>query len=1579
MILINLTPVQNFLVGKATEILSRKLKTKVAIRHVRVDFLNHILVEGIYIQDHANDTLLYADLVQTRITDWFFLKKEVPVVSYIGLHGAYANLYRKKNSGEWNYQFIIDAFSGPKKTTGKKSDFEVDLKKVDLKNIRFRMDDAWEGVNMDFDVGSLDVSADKIDLKKKLLDVNNIDLKAFSMAYYDYEAGKPKDPNRKKKKKEIDTTAFNTDNWLIHLKKLQLENCAFHFKSDEDIPVVNEFDEAHMDITGINIDARNLSIVKDTIRGRMYHLAAKERCGIEIKDFRAAVTVSPNASVCDSLYLETNHSKLQNYYAMHYKRFPDFTDYINKVIMVGRLKNATVDARDVAYFAPQLRSLYPATLKVSGSAVGTVADLKAKDLDVTDGESTIKGDLSMKGLPDIYTTFIDFEKGEIMTSGPAILKYAPELKNNPNVNVQSLKYAYFKGNFKGYIENFATSSTLTTNLGTIVSDIKLSLPDSKKKTASYAGTIKGDQINAGVFFRQPELGLMSFNGTVNGSDFDPHNARIHVNTTFAHLYFHQYNYSNITAEGFLAKKQFNGKLLVDDPNLALAFNGNIDFSQERPVIKATANLLKSDLQALHLTKDSILASADFDMNSTGNTIDNFLGTAKLYNINVIRNKNRLDLDSVWINSTAYGESKTLTLQSNDITAHIVGKYELTKLPPSLQYYLASYLPNYIKKPKQAAPNQIIQFDVTTRDVDNLLSVVVPQLRNFNNSVITGSLNTTEQQLTLNAQIPEGHIGNVALGNIELKANGDYEKLTLHTDIAAVVVSDSLVNVALNANATLGNDSLRFNIVTTSELSYGTANLYGHAYAYNDSLYLNILPSEFYLGQNKWQIDGNNKIVFAKKYLDIDNLHLHSSFQEVLVNTQATPQNQEINADVKNLDLATLGGIAGLSAYQPDGRLTGNIKVRDLFSKTYATANLRAFDVKLGADTVGEVRIVGNYDGVKKQVELQQETGIFNGNSSLTANGIFSLDSAHYQQLNGQIKFNHASLTWISPFVTGLMSKLGGYADGTVQVKGSSITPDVSGAIKLDSAQLHVDYLGTDYVIPKGQIDIDNESIKSQQLLVFDRFGGQAIFTGGVTHDHLRNFKLSLRATSPSFEVLNLRDFENANFYGNVVANITSLSVRGPFDDITLSVNAAASKPSHLYIPIVTTGNTGSYSYVSFQTYGNNQTVVKRKKGTRFNITISAIMTPDLETTMILDPSTGDEINAKGNGNLNINVASNKDMTITGRYDIDEGDYTFTFRQLFFKRKFIINSGSSIGFAGPATRLNLKIEGTYRTTARLYDLLSEQEKQNQMIPSNELADAKTAQYVDVKLTMTGTLQKPELSFKLDLPEKRSVGTYAYTKLERINQNDRELFDQVASLLLVGTFIPPEGLVGTTAKTGAINNMSEIISSTASSQLTNIVNKLLGDKSLAIDLKYKNYNLSDPTVAGGINRNELRFGVRQSLFKERVIVEVGSIYDWGRPTSNTTSTSSALTLAGDFRVQYLVTEDGRLRLNGFRTNNFDVAVGSYITRAGVGIAWRKSFDNMKEFFHGVQYSNYIQQQTNRKLIKIDSATIKKAGTE
>ncbi|RYZ48355.1 MAG: hypothetical protein EOP49_18875, partial [Sphingobacteriales bacterium] len=632
-VLVNLTPVQNTIARKAASMLSEKLKTKVTVDHIRIDFLNHVLIRGLYIEDKAGDTLLYAGEARVRITDWFIVKKDKPVIRYLGLHNAFGHLYRTNQSETWNYQFIIDAFdTGKRDSTKKQNEFEIDLEKLDIREVRFHMDDAWVGNDYDIDIGNLQVDAKEIDFRKRLIDVNTLLLTRSTVAIRDYKGGRPPRP---KKPKTIDTTAFNPGRWVLRLNGLEMRDNVFSMDVGDHMPRSGEFDPQHIGVQDIDLIADNLHITGDTLRGKLHHLSGRERSGLLVKKISTDFSVSPNATICENLYLETNNSRLQNYYAMHYERFPDFQDYIHKVHMVGRLNGSSVDSRDVAYFAPQLRKL-PMVVKMTGNITGTVDNLQGKKLYFTDGSTSIKGNLAMKGLPDIYTTLITFEDGEILTTNNAVFKFAPELRKNPAVAFEKLSFVHFKGNFAGYIENFAANGVINTNLGSIHSDITLSIPDFSNRMAVYRGTLATENFDLGTLLRQPSLGFIGLRAGISGAAFDPKLATLRINSIISHFDVNGYRYKNITAEGTLERRKFNGNLLVDDPNLALAFYGNIDFSTDVMNIAAKANLLKSDLRAIGLTPDSMTVAADFDVDFTGNNIDDFLGYARLYNINLTR-------------------------------------------------------------------------------------------------------------------------------------------------------------------------------------------------------------------------------------------------------------------------------------------------------------------------------------------------------------------------------------------------------------------------------------------------------------------------------------------------------------------------------------------------------------------------------------------------------------------------------------------------------------------------------------------------------------------------------------------------------------------------------------------------------------------------------------------------------------------------------------------------------------------------------------------------------------------------------
>lgn len=1548
-VLVTLPPVQNWLAHQAVGMLAKKLHTKVSVQTVRVDFLNRAVLQGLYMEDQEGDTLLYAGEARIRITDWFFLKKDKPVLTYLGLKRARVYLDRPATSDKWNYQFIIDAFdTGPRDKSKKKNEIELDLDKVELTDVLFHMNDAWFGQNINIAVGTFYLQGRTIDAHDRNIDLRKIVLKNSGILVKDYAGGKPK--SLVKKPKVIDTTAFNPGGWRANIDEIALDNCFFTLETPKKPEPEGAFDPGHMHIRQIAMQVNGLTLHNDTLRGDIRHMSAHDKSGFVVNHLEGKATVSPILSELRDLKIETPNSSIGNYYAMHYERFPDFTDYIEKVRMAGRLKNSVVAAKDVAYFAPALKQ-WPIKIKVSGEVNGRVDSIAARNFTVSDGTTGIKGDISLVGLPDIEKTLIRYQGGQIFTTGRALLNYIPALKQQDNVDLAQLQYIFYQGNFVGYYNSFAFNGNIISNLGNIRSDIRMQIPRDARQT-TYAGTVSTPGFQLGRLFHNPEIGNLSVSAKVNGAGFSAESRGINVNAVASSFTLHGYDYKNIKAEGTLGRKKFNGKLLVDDPNLGLGFYGQLDFSGKEPAINATANLLHSNLQVLNIARGPLKLIADFDLNISGSNIDNLLGTARLYNIDLHRGDEHIDIDSIFLYSRQLDDGQELVvLESNDVRARFSGQFDFSTLHLSALRFLYEYAPNYFYAPTKAGAAQDISFDIETRRVDGLMALIDSSISGFSNSSLKGRLNTEAQSLTFITHIPYGRIGSTAFSDIAIGGNGDYEHMRVAGDFERLDIADSFLTLNVNLTSTIGSDSLSFRINSHSESSFNKATLNGNAYAAGDSVYVTLQPSEFLLNDELWKIPAGAQAVVGPGSLYVNNLKLQSDRQQIIVATPDSSYGQSLNFAVNNLELASLSRISGSSLLhdlQPSGQLNGSVLLEDLFHDLKIKARLKAANTLLGADTLGDVFAVGTYDTRTQQLLLDGETGIYNKGGWVSAKGQLSFGDSSVP-LDATISLNQTPLRWANPFIEGILTIGQGNADGNVRITGTAQKPVIDGSLHLGPVKLHIDYTGVDYTIAPATVRVTNHAIAFDPINIKDRFGNLGTLSGSVQHNLFQDITFRLYATAPAIEALNLESHDNANFYGHVIARLDAASISGPLENLRMSIQAAPAAESQLYIPVSTSATGNSYNYVTFAKHGETQVISTGRKN-RLTINIDAIANPLAEVSLILDPATGDEIRARGNGVIQMEIPAAGDIKIFGNYEIEQGSYNFTFRQLFLKRNFAINSGSRIGFNGSLSQTELNVNATYQTRASLYELLTEYEKRS--MPDNEREDARRIQNVNVLLTMSGSLQQPDLSFKLDLPEKRSVGTYAYTKLEQINQSDRELFDQVASLLLIGYFIPPEGIesgVANSGVSGAVNNISEILSTTTSQQLTNIANKILGDPKLSIDFKYKNYNLSDGSASNPVNRNEIKVGFRRNFLNDRLIVELGTAYDWGRPAGSNNNTAN-FNPVGDFRAQYLLNPGGSLRLNAFNVSDYDALVDKNVTRRGIGLSWRRSFDHIGDLFSG-----------------------------
>ncbi|GAA4470133.1 translocation/assembly module TamB domain-containing protein [Nemorincola caseinilytica] len=1559
-LLINYSPIQSYLAKRAAAILSERLKTKVEVGNVRIGLLNSLLIQKVSLQDRSQDTILYAGEIQVRITDWFIFKDK-PVLHYIGLQDAYVHLYR--DSAIWNYAFIEDAFSTPGATKQAKQSrpFEFDLQKAELTNVRIHMDDAWIGEDMHYDVGYLLADANGIDFHKKLIDIDEIAVRNTGILVYEYTGLRPK---HLKPKRGFDTTAFNPGNWGLKVSELGLQGCYFLFSSSDDIPDPGVFDETHIDVKNIDIDITGVNVVGDTITGNINDLHAEERCGLIIKKMKSRVSVSPVASICRDLYLETNNSVLKDYYAMHYRHFPDFNHYIDSVGMVAHMKEARVDKKDVMFFAPQLKDFPDMQVTLNGKGRGTVANLSVSDLRVSDGHVELKGDLAMQGLPDIYTTLITYTNGEIVTTGKGILHFAPGLKDNPNLALDSLSYAAFKGMYEGYIENFRVNGVFKTNLGDAVTDVKMYIPGFSADSATYSGSISTSKLMLGKLIRQPLIGDITVNEQISGHSFNPDLMQMRLDGVIKDMEVNRYRYHNIITQGTLAKKQFDGKLLVDDPNLALDFDGHLDYSGEQVRINAMAHLLASNFKALNITSDNVTVSADFDLNWTGSNIDNFNGYAKLFNIDLRRNEHLLAIDSVYALSSGDSMNRTLSINSDAFMAEIKGNYRLSDLPASVQYYLSRYVPNYIPAPDKYAPGQVFDFKVTTRGVDSIFAVTIPDIRGFDNAVVKGSFNTASGKLTLDADVPYGSIGAFEMSGITVEGVGDLNNIALNTTVDLVAVADSALKGAMSLTTTVGRDTISFTLATISPDKESSASVYGQIVARHDTLTLTALPSEFYLSKAKWMVAGGSRVVYTDKYLSVKDVLMSSGIQRIAVST-TEGNNGTLLLNIHDLDVAQLGNMAGMAGYQPEGRIDAVVTVNDMFGKMLVNANVKATGVKFGADTIGALSVIGQYDAGRKLITVDPQTGIFRDHAAISVSGTVSLDSATRQVIDGSVRFRDARVAWASPFLVGLMSELRGNVNGQVNVTGTVSAPKIEGKLALSDAGLRFDYMGCSYAIPSASVSVDNKRISLDDVTLYDVYRNTAKLSGYFSHDLFSDMRMRLTVTTPKFEVMNLTHAQNELFYGKLIAGMDSFTIRGPFNNVRLNLyGGEPAGKSTIYIPASTGNYTGGYSYVSFKTYGEDQEPAKRKVKDKISINLDANMNRLAEMHIVMDPATNDEIVTTGTGNIQIEIPPNNDMRMTGLYTISEGTYTLTFPQLAISRLFRLVPGSSISFNGPFSETELAVDATYTTKARLYDLLTELDKSALAGNDGELRDAQTPQFVNVMLHMRGPIYNSALSFDIDLDNNHSKNTYAGRTLMLINSDDRRKFDQVASLLLIGAFIPNDGGPGgANAISGTVNNVSQMLSNTASSGLTQIVNRLLGNRNLNVAVKYTNYNLNDASAAN-VNMNQLKLGVTKNYFNDRLLVSLGSTSDWGKPS--TTSTTTNFNFAGDFRLQYVLSGNSGLRLNAFSTSDYDIVRNGNIQRVGAGISWRRSFDNLGEFFSGPKYT----QRQKEKKTKRDS---------
>ena len=583
----------------------------------------------------------------------------------------------------------------------------------------------------------------------------------------------------------------------------------------------------------------------------------------------------------------------------------------------------------------------------------------------------------------------------------------------------------------------------------------------------------------------------------------------------------------------------------------------------------------------------------------------------------------------------------------------------------------------------------------------------------------------------------------------------------------------------------------------------------------------------------------------------------------------------------------------------------------------------------------------------------------NADLDLTGSYIANQESAN---LDLKLDLNEIKMQVIEGFSQGALTASDGSFSGEIAVNGTVAEPKYEGNIHFNNAAFTVVTLGAPFKLANEDLRINNKGIYMQNFAVQDLNGNSFVLDGSVLTESLLNPQFDLSFNADNFTAVDSQEGANDLFFGKAVFDVTG-SLTGdlelPIVDMDLTIRDETNIT--YLIPEANIELEEREGVVVFVNRENPDRILTRSEAGEESLTISGIkltsyisVEPNATFTVVLDKETGDNFSGSGEGDLLYNIYPNGRTTMSGRLELNDGHYEMSLYNLV-TRKFDIMNGSSIVWAGDPLDADLNITAVYNVEASASAL---------MAPQITSADMDVRQRYRqeleflVYLKIGGDINHPKISFELDMPEDEqgSLSGQVYSRVQQVNQQENELNKQVFSLLVLNRFFPDSGSDG--ASGGTLAFARDNLNAALSDQLNIFSDNLLGET--GVDLNFGLDSYTDYQGESPQERTQLDITAQKKLFDDRLIVSVGSEVD----LQGSSQVEESTPVIGNISLEYLLTEDGRFRLEAFRRRSYENVIDGQLIVSGLSLIFTQEFNKFSELWHQIINEEKKKQQENQK---------------
>lgn len=1453
----------------------------------------------------------------------------------------------------------------PPKDTAAASDFQLAVDKVRLDQVKFAFLGKLDSMYFGIQVGSLETKINRFALLDQFVDIDKFQLENVASSVV---MGKPRTAPKSVKPAEpatADTASSNS--WRVLAGSLMLKEIGFVMDNNAAPRQKAGMDYAHMNFQHLSFNGDNILYSPDTISGNLKHLSLAEQSGLNIIELRTRFLYCNRGAQLKELYLQTPGTVLQDHLEISYPSLASLDKEMNKMQLNIAISKSKVSMKDVLLFMQpaQRKMLEPYAgeqIRLAAQMKGflnalVISDFTASGLKGTD--VSLKGHLN--GLPDADKLNYELNIARLRSTYEDI---APFLPDSLKRQIRVPDWFSASGLLAGTTKDYRPDLRITTSDGdaTVKGQLLMSPGEGREQ---YDLALTTTDLNLGRILRQDTLlGKITLKANAKGTSFDVNKMNTVFDADIASAWVMKYNYNAIHLGGSLANKIADIKGNSSDPNVNFTLTALADLSNKYPALKADLSIANFDPQALNLYGDTLIVRGDIHADFESLNPDYPKGTLTYASPWLRMPGYSLSLDSIIFRSAPDADSiqhidlnvskvlyanldghMPLTQIGNAALSHINNHYRITDtvIPVPYNYDMtlnahAVYRPLLKTWLRDLKPFDSIKLSALLRPDAFKVDAFVPKVVYGNNRIDSGVVKIYEAGDTLRYAASLKQFSQDQFALWYPTVSGSLRKDSIY---ARVRIADSARKDQFALGAAMHHD-----LNSDSGLTY-------------IRMFKGIL-----LDYDRWNVNPQNRIVLGPSGFYIRDFAMSKDNQSISVSSEQPEFRSPFTVTVQNFLLSNITRMISRDTLVADGYLNVNAKIdlRDSFPKINAEAGisqLTAFN-----QPVGDLKLTALNENENIYDAHLQLTG---NENDLVVNGRYFMAPVDSNQFKFDVVVNALSLKSLQGFSFGSIRNSSGFIRGNLNLAGTTDRPKILGELHTDKLKTTVSMLNAPFYMPSETITFAKEGILLNNFTIKDAMGNNATIDGRVRTRNYTRYNLNLNVKADHWQAVNSTKKDNELFYGKLLLS-TDLNIKGLATAPRIDGELTIHDSTRLTYAMIDNGpgiqeSDGIVRFIDSRdtTWVDSTQIVmarnmRMSRATQMNVNVG--IEENAIFNVVIDPVTGDNLQARGEANLNTFIGPDGSVGLTGTYELKGGYYELNYN--FLKKKFSIQPGSVITLSGDALDAEVDITAAYAANIAPYELVEKQ------VDQSDLNYYKQRLPFQVLLKLKGKVMKPEITFDIVLPEDKenivstTVADQVQRKLIEIRNDPSVLNKQVFAALILGRFITDDPFAS-----GIGGGMEYAARQSASRFLSDQLNSIAGQLVQGFELNVGLESSEDYSTGEKTNRTDLNITASKRLFNDRLKVTVGN--DFQVEGQQAQSQQSNL-IPGNLSLDYMLTKDGRYQVRGYRVNQLQNLVDGYVVETGLSFRLNIEYNKFKYIFRNWdKYRKKKQEERARQAMK------------